>query len=426
MPRADSPLRDRVVFLVGARRSGTNWLQRILTAHPGMVAIPSETYLFSDGVRPFADLVQHANPGSMAMAKTFMERDRFLDAMRDLMDSVFEANLEHLGPDARYLVERTPWHVLHLPLIASVYPDARVVNIVRDGRAVARSLISMDWGPESMEEAAEEWRDAIEGGRAGAEAFGDRYLQVGYERLLASPRERTGELFDWLGLELDDATWERILTEAASEFNVDPGSPGVRTDKWRDELSPGDLAEFERIAGRQLEACGYELAAAGRGERAEDGERGGGLGLPSLGYLAQRPRAAATAALDRTIARRARRDLHDHYAVVEELQSHLQSGDDDAALALFGPRAWVRVVDDGHDAEGRGEEAVRDLLRAVAEHRENGLRPLTGEVHASAAAFTNVGTYELGDGSRWTRTLVVNLRGRRIVRLALYRQRLYM
>src|SRR5439155_26280155 len=111
---------------------------------------PSETYLISDGVAPFAELVQHVNPGSMAMAKTFMDRDRFRDAMRDLLDGVFLDNLERLGPDARYIVERTPGHVSHLPLIADVFPDARVIHIVRDGRAVARSLTSMDWGPDTI------------------------------------------------------------------------------------------------------------------------------------------------------------------------------------------------------------------------------------------------------------------------------------
>lgn len=425
MPRADSPLRDRVVFLVGARRSGTNWLQRILTAHPDMVGLPSETYLFSNGVAPFAELIQHANPGGQAMGKTFMERDHFLDAMRDLLDAVLADNLAHLGPDARYIAERTPWHVLHLPLIADVYPDARVVNIVRDGRAVARSLMAMHWGPKTMEEAAEEWRDAIEGGRAGAEAFGERYLEVGYERLLASPRERTAELFGWLGLELADETWERILVEAATEFNVDPGSPGVRTDKWRDELSAEDLRTFERVAGPQLAASGYDLAGDGAAAGAPSRDDGAGR-VPSLAGAVRAPRELARGALDRTIARRARAELHENYEMVERLQSLLQAGDDDAVRSLFGQRAWVRVVDGEASAEARGEEGVRALLEAVASHRERGLRPLTGEVHASPTAFTSVGTYELDDGSRWSRTLVIQVRRNRVTRLALHRQRVYM
>src|SRR5439155_13937772 len=249
MGRADSPLRDRVVFVVGARRSGTNWLARILTAHPSVVGLPSETYLFSHGVARFAELVQHANPGSMVMGKVFMERAEFLDAIRELVDRVFLDNLERLGPDSTYLVGRTPAHVSHLGLIAEVYPDARAIHVVRDGRAVARSLVSMDWGPDTIEEAAREWCEAIDGGRAGVEALGDRYREVRYEDLLADPRARAAELFDWLGLGVTDAEWERVLAEAGSEFNVDPGSPGVRGDKWRDELSDDEVRAVERVAG---------------------------------------------------------------------------------------------------------------------------------------------------------------------------------
>src|SRR4051794_17938627 len=97
MPRSQSPLRDRVLFIVGARRSGTNWLERILTAHPGVVAVPTETYLFSHGVQPFSELFQHANPTAPTMGRTFLPRDDFLDGMRDLLDRVFLETLERAG-----------------------------------------------------------------------------------------------------------------------------------------------------------------------------------------------------------------------------------------------------------------------------------------------------------------------------------------
>src|SRR5437764_15470939 len=108
--REDSELRGRMIFVVGARRSGTNWLERILTAHPGVVAMPSETYLFSHGIAPLAERFQHANPGSPAIGRTFIERARFLDAVRDLLDTVFSERAHRAGAEARYLLERTPWH----------------------------------------------------------------------------------------------------------------------------------------------------------------------------------------------------------------------------------------------------------------------------------------------------------------------------
>src|SRR5947199_1001755 len=108
--REDSELRGRMIFVVGARRSGTNWLERILTAHPEVVAMPSETYLFSHGIAPLTERFQHANPGSPMVGRTFMEGESLLDALRELVDRIFCEHLERAGPDARYLLERTPWH----------------------------------------------------------------------------------------------------------------------------------------------------------------------------------------------------------------------------------------------------------------------------------------------------------------------------
>jgi hypothetical protein len=426
MGRADSSLRDRVVFLVGARRSGTNWLGRILAAHPEVVALPSETYLFSDGVRPLAERIQHANPGSQAMGETYVDRERFRDALRGLMDEVLLDNVERLGRDARYIVERTPWHAKHLPLIADVYPDARVIHIVRDGRAVARSLVSMEWGPDTIEEAATEWRDTVAGGRVGGDLFDGRYREVRYEELLADPRSRVAELTDWLGLALTGDVWDRILLEAGSEFNVDPGSPGVRTDKWRDELSPDDVRTVEEIAGAELIACGYQLAGSRSPEPAaprpapRPPPRAGGVRAIAARLRRRRP------GVDRAFARHARSQLQANYRTFEDLQILLAEGDDDAALAAFAPDTNFRVVDGDDRVEGRGEDAARELLRAYGDHRERGMRPITGEIHPSPVEFASVGTHELDDGSRWVQTLVVNFDDRRVIQLALYRFRLYM
>jgi hypothetical protein len=294
---------------------------------------------------------------------------------------------------------------------------------VRDGRSVARSLLSMEWGPDTMAEAATEWRDSVERGRAGAAAFGDRYRELRYEKLLAEPASRMAEVFGWLGLDVNEATRERVLAEAASEFNVDPGSPGVGAAKWRDELSDGDLRTFDRIAGAQLEACGYERPrlrpAAGVPRRAAARTR-------AVAARIRRPRPAARAAFARALARRDRRELHDSLRVVNLLAGYLELGDDDAALGLLAPRAWVHVTHGDVELTGRGPDAARTLLAAAGEHRAHGLKLLTGELHASPSAFTSVGTYELGDGSRWARTQITHVRRGRVTRLALYAFRVYM
>jgi hypothetical protein len=170
--RESSPLRGRMIFGVGSRRSGTFWLQRIITAHPAVSAVGSETHLFSHGIAPLAERFHHAALGSAQVGSTFIERAALLDALRDFCDAVFAPMLE---PGKERLAERTPLHALHTGLIGDIYPDGRIVHIIRDGRDVVRSLLAQQWGPENVAEGAREWRAAIETARAGA---GDsrRYL----------------------------------------------------------------------------------------------------------------------------------------------------------------------------------------------------------------------------------------------------------
>ncbi|MEA2352240.1 MAG: hypothetical protein QOJ14_654 [Thermoleophilaceae bacterium] len=417
--RAD-PLEDRLLFVVGARRSGTNWVERMLTAHPDVVAMPSETNLFAMWVEPLQERMQHSSPGSPAPGKTFMPRAAFLAAVRAMLDRVFEDSLERFGTGARYLLERTPHHADQLTLIAEVYPGARAVHLVRDGRAVARSLLAMDWGPDTMEGAAAEWRTSVMAARAARELLGQRYLELRYERALADPGAAADELFGWLGLELTDAIREQVMREATSEYNVDPSTPGVRADKWRDQLTEEQVRVFERVAGDQLDSLGYEraLPRGGSGRPRRTG------GIRARLRRARHPRAAARAAFARIAARESERELQSGYRLFERFQELVAAGSDDRALELLAPDASFGLAGDDGALDGRGDDTARSLLAALGDHRRRGWTPLTGAIHASPRAFSSVGTYELSDGSRWAQTIAVNTSGGQIMRVAVYRFRL--
>lgn len=251
-----SPLAGRMIFNVGARRSGTYWLQRIVTAHPAVGSVPSETHLVSHGIAPLLERFQHEDPGSTEVGRTYAERGELLAALRAVCDVAFGT---HLGPGQAWVAERTPLHVLHLGLIDQLYPDAKVVHIIRDGRDVARSISAQSWGPEDVAGAAREWRDSVEAGRrTGLSA--DRYLEVRYEALLAEPEEQIRELYSWLGLPTAEANLRYPLEESARRQNVDTrGVRGVGTQKWRLTFDQRDMAAFNQVAGDLLGALGYEV-----------------------------------------------------------------------------------------------------------------------------------------------------------------------
>jgi len=412
-----------MIFNVGARRSGTLWLQRVVAAHPDVAAIPTESHLFSHGIAPLLERFHHGARSSPQLGALYVDREVLLDAAREFCDRIFG---ELLDPGKRYLAERTPLHVLHLDLIGSIYPDASYVHIIRDGRDVARSLVSQSWGPETIVEAAEEWRDSVAAARA---ARPERYLELRYEELLARPRESVHVLYDWLGLEITDPALEAALAEAAASANLDPRDRRIQAAKWRTALTPQALADFDRVAGSLLAELGYP---DGAGDAAREGK------LPAPGTwpggsraLRRLPRRVSRRARDvaRSAGGRVRRpedrwtehDVHEAQAAFDRLLGHLHSGRHDELDGLLDERAWVTLVD-RHRRQAARDPASREraLAQLSADPGFSG-RQLRGDVHLAPPVFTAVLEYEDDGGGRADRVVVARLRGGRVRSLTVYR-----
>jgi Sulfotransferase family len=398
--REQSPLRGRMIFNVGSRRSGTFWLQRIVTAHPQVSAVGSETHLFSHGIAPLAERFHHAALGSGQVGTTFIERDTLFDALREFCDTVFAPML---APGTSRLAERTPLHALHTGLIGDIYPDGRIVHIIRDGRDVVRSLLAQQWGPENVAEGAREWRAAIETARAGA---GDsaRYLEVRYEDLHADPATRIAGLYHWLGLPVDDAILEHALAEAKVERNLDPKGTPAGSGKWRDTFTPEDLAAFEEVAGDVLDDLGY-----GREEA-----------------HGSRPRAGLRARLRRNGHRPAPAAANGGVGEDVDAQRHLDALLDafhtapERAGELLGEGATVRVVDGGSERAAGGQGARELLVAALREDQALQGRQIRGDVHPGPPMFTVMLRYDTPQGAA-DRVLVARLVGDHVQDLTLYR-----
>ena len=333
---AEAPSRcsDGLLFVVGARRSGTLWLHRILASHPEVAAIPAETHLFSHGIAPLFERFQHGVRNSVLTGTVYVERETAIAKARELCDLVFEPH----RAGARWLLERTPFHVHELELIREVYPDARMIQIIRDGRDVARSLAVQGWGPGTVAEAAREWRDAVNAGRD-AEQPVDLYREVRYESLLADPARTAADLFAWLGLEAGEDLIERAVAESRALANVGPSKQGgVGAGKWRDEWSQTEIAAFEENAGELLAELGYPIATAER---------------PGAGAIGAIEGRSAGRRLGGAIGRRLRRRIngagavdpsHLHQTLIDELISGLASRSREQLAELLADDAAVELI----------------------------------------------------------------------------------
>jgi hypothetical protein len=403
-----------MVFAVGARRSGTYWLQRVLTTHPQIAGVPSETHLFSHGIAPLFDRFQHSLRSSGQVGAVYVEREVALDAARDLCDAIFGGLVD---PDARYLCERTPVHALHLELISAIYPDARYIHIIRDGREVARSLLVQDFGPDTVTEAAAEWREAVSSARV-ATLPPERYREVRYERLAADPEPELRDLYRWLELDPSADAIEAGLAEAGVSRNVDQASQGgVGTQRWRRDFDRGDLEAFNREAGTLLTELGYEAADPAEMPRRRRAPR---RVAPPARRLARSPIGA--------LARRRRRASIDHRRrragsqnVVDRLIAALREGDGDALERALDPQALVRVIDGtGSERSARGPEALELARKRLLADEAFGARQIRGDVFPALPHFGMVLTVASAQGAPRHRVLFCELRGDLIRSLTVY------
>ncbi len=192
-------------FILGAPRSGTSLLSRMLDSHPA-IAVPDETKIF-DTFLPllpaYGDLREAPRLRRLVQDILGWRWIRRLPApphadavlarvVRPDLGAVFAAVLEcwATGQGKTRWGEKTPSNLYFWPRIASWFPNATIVHILRDGRDVAISQIKAPFGPKTVPAAARRWIYFVAGVRALREQVApDSYVEIRYEDLLAHPRE---------------------------------------------------------------------------------------------------------------------------------------------------------------------------------------------------------------------------------------------
>jgi hypothetical protein len=214
---ADSPLRDRVVFVEGAARSGTSWLTVLLATHPQIAGIGSESHLFDLGVGALFDNFERPE----YYLRGYITRAELVDSARDLCDRVLLDMRARTKPEAPMVVEKTPLlgeATRPVALKLECFPDAYYLHVVRDERAVARSLLKAPFLDEDSEdECARLAREAVASVRQGVGGH-PRYRELAYEELSSDPVTAMEGVFEWCGARVDDEVRERVARLSAERY----------------------------------------------------------------------------------------------------------------------------------------------------------------------------------------------------------------
>jgi hypothetical protein len=289
------------LFVVGCGRSGSTLLRLMLDAHPEL-AVPGESHFIPELRRRFPDPIDpevltpallrtpHFRHWKVAES-TVWERVRAMQrpSFADVMAAAFLANADEHG--ATRWGDKTPIYVRSIPLLHALWPGARFVHLIRDGRDVALSYRSLPWGPDTVWAAARKWRrDVTAGIRDGQPLGTDRYLEVRYEDLVADAKSALQTICAFADLPFDEAMLDpgarhqhpTLAPEEGRAFHArSQEEVAVGARDWRTQMSPDDVRHFEAVAGRLLDDLGYErrFPDVGVRERLEGAVRSGALDL---------------------------------------------------------------------------------------------------------------------------------------------------
>lgn len=278
---------DSPIILIGTQRSGTTWLGSVFARHERLAywEEPRHVWTWGNSYRPDDRLSErHARPRVVRhVRRTFSDFVRARAADR--------------------LVEKTPSNCLRIPFIHAIYPEARILLIVRDGRSVLRSTDRIMhtgvptgriwqrarqtpiwewpayahqaagaivrkatrrpvryWGPRPPDWRrwlhehdrdlilARQWAATISIAVRDADTLpAGSAFRFRYEDLMAEPRSTMQQIVDFLSLPEADHLVDHV------ERTADPR----RAEQWRDQLDKQTLERIRSIMEPTLNDLGY-------------------------------------------------------------------------------------------------------------------------------------------------------------------------
>jgi len=250
-----------LAFIIGTGRCGTTMLAGILNAH-SKICVPHELQLIfeygGNGPRlyelflskqqgawnadDFARKIEELCPHDFK--KYFNYHDFFFRQeypIRDLSRLLSDLYREIAASRGKmFFLEQTPWYGQGIEILKGLFPDAKFIHMIRDGRDVALSFSRTPWWHDSPPENLERWQREITKISGDAELFlqKNQYLEVRYEDFVRDPEKALRDIVDFLGVPFE-----------------------------REMLMPENLIDyfaFRRSDTRVISSEGYNAWAAGK------------------------------------------------------------------------------------------------------------------------------------------------------------------
>lgn len=261
------------VFVIGAPRSGTSMLIKLIRKYLKINFGTESQFIirYYNKLQTYGNLKQKNNLRMLVndisgerCFRRWESRFGFKLDIEKVLENITEPNYPNIlksifGQFADYhgmarWGDKTPEYVYDLPVLLELFPTARFLHIIRDGRDVALSEFKLGFGAKNVYKSATSWREKITLINMFAKQLPpEQYLEIRYEDLLSDPVTVMSRMIGFFkindpGLDLLKFIESHIFEDIISNNFF----------KWKDQLTDRERNLFEKLSGDVLRAYHYE------------------------------------------------------------------------------------------------------------------------------------------------------------------------
>jgi hypothetical protein len=273
------------LFIVGSYRSGTSLLRLILNSH-SKIFIPEETryipYLGSN-IKGYGSLESEESRKRLVNEiRKYLKRQKwddipsFYEINKEVQSYTYSEIIKSVSlskcpinkkSKLLYWGDKTPSYLMVFKYINELFPDAKFINVVRDGRDVCASVMGLPIsGARNVTSAALEWNERILQGLLMEKCLGSgRVLTIKYEDLVTKTDEVLHLVCSFLDIiyegsmqEFSETPEAKILARQPHHANVVNNVNSSRISIYKKSMSISEIRLYESYTYNSLDALGYQ------------------------------------------------------------------------------------------------------------------------------------------------------------------------
>ncbi|MFZ1547409.1 MAG: sulfotransferase, partial [Candidatus Nitrotoga sp.] len=285
-------------FVIGTGRCGTTMLAQMLNSH-SKICVPHELQILFEysnngarlyeifkkkkneylGPKDFVELVEARCPHKFHEYfdyRNFFERRQYpIRSLKELVNSLYSEIAE--SKYKKIFIEQTPWYGQRIDILNELFPDAKYIHMVRDGRDVAISFARTPWWHNDIGQNLERWhtevRQIIDSSNKILNS--NQMLQVRYEDFVEQPGVELRRICEHLGVNfeyamLDTTTYidyglysksnaRNVSSAALNEWRENKSAPIFNGSRyaWKSYLD-FDFSIIPKHISQSLQALDYQ------------------------------------------------------------------------------------------------------------------------------------------------------------------------